>query len=190
MTDCQAAVPFEQRSILPVTDLPKGVTLLETIHGFQLMLSGRSCAAFFLVPFTLVWAGGSLGGIYGMQIKKGEFNLMMSLFGLPFLAGSIFLIGLTAMAVAGRCIVEVVAGQLRIRTGAFGLYRTRTAPWSEITSCRLVESSRRGRNSYATSYQVELAVENGKPLVIGMGAERSTMLWLSRYLAGRIRLGR
>ena len=44
------------------------------MDGFRLTLSTRSCIAFFLVPFTLFWAGGSLGGIYGTQIAKGEFN--------------------------------------------------------------------------------------------------------------------
>ena len=84
---CQAAVPFADRHVVPVMTPPKGVDLVETMDGFRLTLSTRSCIAIFLVPFTLVWAGGSLGGIYGMQIKQGKFDLMMSLFGLPFFGG-------------------------------------------------------------------------------------------------------
>ncbi|WP_322550204.1 hypothetical protein [Flavobacterium psychraquaticum] len=57
----------------------------ETIIG----ASTRSPIAFFLVPFMLVWSGGSLGGIYGSQIKNGEFNLLISLFGIPFILGSL-----------------------------------------------------------------------------------------------------
>jgi hypothetical protein len=188
---CQEAVPYERRNIVPELTVPKGVTLEETMDGFRLTLSMRSCVAFFLVPFTLLWAGGSLGGIYGTQIAKGKFELIQSLFGLPFLAGSVFLIAFTAMAVAGRCVVERAGGRLLIRTGALGVYRTQSAAWDDVLSCRLTEVSRRSRNSYGTTYQVEVAVEGGKPLAFaGTGAERATVLWVSRFLAGRIRTGR
>ena len=41
------------------------------------------------------------------------------------------------------------------------------------------------------AYQVEVAVEGGKSLRFGAtGAERETVLWLSRFLAGRIQRGR
>ena len=188
---CQSALPFERRNLVPEQALPKGVAREETMDGFRLTLSTRSGIAFFLVPFTLFWAGGSLGGIYGTQVAKGKFQLVQSLFGLPFLAGSIFLIAFTAMAVAGRCVVELAGGRLSVRTGAFGVYRTRSVAWDDVLSCRLTEVSRRGRNSYSTVYQVEVAVEGGKPLTLGgMGTERATMLWVSRFLAGRIQRGR
>jgi hypothetical protein len=186
---CQVAVPYEQRNIEPETALPKGVQIVETMDGFRLILSARSCAAFFFVPFTLVWAGGSLGGIYGTQIAKGEFNLWISLFGLPFLAGSIFLIAITVMAVAGRSVVELAGGKFSIRTGALGVYQTKSVAWDDVLSCRLTENAPYGR-SYSTTYEVEVAVERGEPLRFGGGAERKTVLWLSRFLAGRIQRGR
>ena len=188
---CREALPFERRNIAPDLAVPKGVSLAETMDGFRLTLSTRSCLAFFLVPFTLFWAGGSLGGIYGTQIAKGQFNLMMSLFGLPFLVGSFFLVALTAMTVAGRCVVELAGGRLTIRLGALGVYRTQSAAWDDVLSCRLTEVSRRGRNSYTTTDQVEVAVEGGKPLTLsGTNTDRATMLWVSRFLARRIQQGR
>ena len=188
---CQEALPFERRNIVPELAVPKGVVLQETMDGFRLTLPTRSCVAFFLVPFTLFWAGGSLGGIYGTQIAKGKFELVQSLFGLPFLAGSIFLIGLTVMTVAGRCVVELAGGKFSIRTGALGVYRTQSAPWHDVRSCRLTEATRRGRNSYHTSFQVEFKVDGGKDLeVSAAGVERETALWLARFLAGRIQRGR
>jgi hypothetical protein len=48
----------------------------------------RSKAAWFLVPFTAVWSGGSMCGIYGTQIIKGA-RLLQSLFGIPFLIGTV-----------------------------------------------------------------------------------------------------
>ena len=191
MEACQVAVPFADRHIVPVMTPPKGVDLVETMDGFRLTLSTRSCIAIFLVPFTLVWAGGSLGGIYGTQIAKGEFNWMMSLFGLPFLVGSFFLIALTVMSVCGRTVVELAGGKFSIRTGALGIYRTQSAPWHDVRSCRLTEVSRRGRNSYSTSFQVEFKVDGGKDLRLSAaGVERENALWLARFLAGRIQRGR
>ncbi|MFN5056851.1 MAG: hypothetical protein ACK5FI_02565 [Verrucomicrobiota bacterium] len=188
---CQAAVPFADRHIVPVMTPPKGVDLVETMDGFRLTLSTRSCIAIFLVPFTLVWAGGSLGGIYGMQIAKGEFNWMMSLFGLPFLVGSVALIGLTVMSVAGRTIVELAGGKFSIRTGALGVYRTQSAPWLEVRSCSLTEATKRGRSSYSTTYQVEFKVDGAKDLRLSAaGVDRENALWLARFLAGRIQRGR
>ena len=188
---CQAAVPYEQRNILPEQAVPKGVQLEETMDGFRLTLSTRSCIAIFLVPFTLFWAGGSLGGIYGTQIAQGKFNWMMSLFGIPFLIGSVALIGLTIMTVAGRTVVELAGGKFSIRTGALGVYRTKSAAWHDVRSCRLTEATRRGRNSYHTSFQVEFKVDGGEDLKLSVaGVERETALWIARFLAGRIQRGR
>jgi hypothetical protein len=188
---CQAAVPYEQRNILPEQAVPKGVQLEETMDGFRLTLSTRSCIAIFLVPFTLFWAGGSLGGIYGTQIAKGEFNWMMSLFGLPFMVGSFFLIALTVMSVCGRTVVELAGGKFSVRTGALGVYRTRSAAWPDVRSCRLTEATRRGRNSYHTSFQVEFKVDGGEDLKLSVaGVERETALWVARFRAGRIQRGR
>src|SRR5687767_8011351 len=77
-----------QDEAIPEVDLnhpPKGMWFNRTPDGFELGSSTRSGVAFFLVPFMCLWSGGSLGGIYGSQIVKGDFNLAMSLFGLPFL---------------------------------------------------------------------------------------------------------
>ena len=188
---CQAALPFADRNIVPVMTPPKGVDLVETMDGFRLTLSTRSCVAIFLVPFTLVWAGGSLGGIYGTQIAKGEFNWMLSLFGLPFLVGSVFLIGLTVMSVAGRTVVELAGGRFMVRIGALGVYRTQSAPWADVRSCRLTEVSRRGRNRSGTGFQIEFKVDGGKDLEVSTaGVDRETALWLARFLTVRIQRGR
>lgn len=55
---------------------PPGVWFERTPLGFRLGATTRSGLAFFLVPFMLVWSG-------------GQFGLLQSLFGLPFLAGSV-----------------------------------------------------------------------------------------------------
>ena len=187
---CQEALPIEERVDLPLGTPPKGVTLAEGMDGFRLTLTTRSPMALFLVPFTLFWAGGSLGGLYGTQIAKGEFNLMMSLFGIPFLLGSVFLIGFTLMSVAGSQVVELKGGRLRVHAGAFGLRWGRSVDWRDVESARLHERPARGRRRYGSVHEVEVSVRGDKPLSFGSGIDPERLRWAIRFLAARIRLGR
>jgi hypothetical protein len=165
--------------------------LTDNLTGFQVVLSTASWVTLILWPFMLVWAGGSLGGIYGPQIKSGEFSWMMSLFGLPFLAGSVILFGVAFMSTFGRVIVESGQdGLLRIRKGGLGLYWTKSAAWMDVVSAEVVEETRRRKGNYTTSYACVLKLRQGGSLTIGTSTDREQAAWLARYLAGRIYLRR
>ena len=71
---------------------PSGAWYEPTPNGFTAGATTRSWFALFIVPFTCVWAGGSMSGIYGTQIASGHFNLGTSIFGIPFLIGSCVLV--------------------------------------------------------------------------------------------------
>ena len=187
---CRAAKPLAQRPASSETP-PKGLQLTENLTGFQIVLSTASWVALILWPFMLVWAGGSLGGIYGPQIKSGEFSWLMSLFGLPFLAGSVILFGVAFMSTFGRVIVESGQdGLLRIRKGGLGLYWTKSAAWMDVVSAEVVEETRRRKGNYTTSYACVLQQRQGALLKIDTGADQEQAAWLARYLAGRIYLRR
>ena len=115
---------------------PKGAWYTPLADGFTAGASTRSWMALFIVPFTCVWSGGSMAGIYGTQLMKGHFNLPMSLFGLPFLIGSIFLVSWCAMSVAGKVTVSVHGDRLAIFTGVGPFGVTRTASLSDFKSVR------------------------------------------------------
>ena len=70
----------ESKAAPHLKQAPPGAWFTTDVDSWQVGASTRSGAAFFLVPFMLVWSGFSLGGIYGSQIVAGKFNLMMSLF--------------------------------------------------------------------------------------------------------------
>ena len=76
-------------------------------RGYNWAVSGshRSWMALIIVPFTVVWSGVSLSGIYGHQIVEGEFDPVKTLFGLPFLIGSIVLITVSLMSLFSRTIL-------------------------------------------------------------------------------------
>ncbi|HKQ37136.1 MAG TPA: hypothetical protein VJ063_03595 [Verrucomicrobiae bacterium] len=136
---------------------PKGVWYKRFPNGFELGSSTRSAAAFFLVPFMLIWSGGSLGGIYGTQIVKGHFSLGMSLFGLPFLFGSIVLGSMAIMTVCGKFCVRAEGndGEVFVGVGSIG-YRKKF-PWDQVRDIRLETK----RNSDGGAYkQLLIAADN------------------------------
>ncbi len=81
----------QARAFGPVNldDPPRGAWYRREFNGFVVGASMRHPMAFFLVPFMCVWSGFSLGGIYGTQIVQGRLNLFMSLFGIPFILGTL-----------------------------------------------------------------------------------------------------
>ena len=82
-------------------------------------------AVFFLIPFACVWSGFSLGGIYGTQIIKHAFDWKISLFGVPFLIGTVLLVGviLDMLFARRRLILEYRHGSYSSKV--FGIGRTR-----------------------------------------------------------------
>ena len=114
---------------------PKGAWFRKEMDKVVIGASTRSPIAFFLVPFMCVWSGGSLGGIYGSQIAKGEFNLTMSLFGIPFLLGSIIFWTLALMSVCGKVEISIgKTGSVFVGIGAVGW--TRRFDWSSVQTIR------------------------------------------------------
>ena len=116
-----------------INDPPAGAWFHDEIRGWRIGASTRSPMAVFIVPFMCVWSGIALWGVYGTQIAKGEFHLGTSLFGIPFVLGTLFLGGLAAMTVCGRVevIVENTAGRIFAGVGPIGW--TRRFDWSHVT---------------------------------------------------------
>ncbi len=186
---CQTAAPIGSRFHPLPTDPPKGVTVEELMDGFRLTLTTRNGAAFFLIPFMIVWSGFSLGGIYGTQIYKGEFDLGQSLFGIPFVLGTLLFGSIALMSAFGKVVLEVRNGVLLHRVGFLGLYWTRRRDWNAFDRAELEESTRRGKGGYSTSYSISLKGPDGDHEVAS-GVTRERLAWALRYLNAKLALGR
>jgi len=119
-----------------LTAPPSGAWFEPLADGFRTGATTRSWMALYLVPFTCAWSGISLGGIYGKQISSGHFDPASSLFGLPFLIGSVFLIGCCAMTTTGKVELSQRSGSLSVFTGVGRLGWTRYYLWSDFSSAR------------------------------------------------------
>lgn len=137
---------------------PNGAWFENTGDGIRVGATTRSWMALFLIPFTCVWSGMSLSGIYGTQISSGRFDPTSSLFGLPFLLGSVVLIGYCAMTIAGKVEVSQRGESLAVFTGVGWLGWTRRYSCSDFSSAR--EDSR--RNGWNWNHQGVLIVLEGK----------------------------
>jgi hypothetical protein len=126
---------LSQETLGPEVDFtrpPRGVWVRQLGGGFEVGSTTRSAIAFFLVPFTLFWSGGALGGIYGSQIFKGQFDPKLSLFGLPFLIGSLFLVPIALISAFGKLVVRGEGDQGSVFLGVGPVGWTRRFRWSEI----------------------------------------------------------
>lgn len=144
---------------------PAGTWIRQDFDRSVIAASTRSAGAFFLVPFLLAWGGGSLGGIYGTQLLRGEFDLFKSLFGLPFLAGTVFLGILTLMSLFGR--IEIRTGRqaaLFIGVGSIGW--TRPFEWSAVRSIRMLAAN---PNQDGAGSRLAIEFTHGAPLTVGVG---------------------
>lgn len=56
-------------------------------------------------------------GIYGTQFQEGEFDMGISLFGIPFLIGSIVLVGMVLYTLFGKWKINLNSGLLEVGTG-------------------------------------------------------------------------
>ena len=186
---CKTAVPFAQRSQPMPTNPPAGVEVAESMDGFRVSVTTRSAIAWFLVPFMCVWSGGSLGGIYGTQIYKGEFNLFQSLFGIPFLLGTIFFGSFAMMALCGKHVLEVRGDELRHRVGFLGLYWTTRRRWSDYDRAELGESTSRTRGGgYNVQHKILLKGPE-QEYDCCSGAKRERLAWMVKYLNAKIAAG-
>lgn len=157
---------------------PKGVDYVETLDGFYIECFTRSPEAFFLVPFALGWSGFALNGIYGSQIAQGEFNPGLSLFGLPFVFGSIVLIAKAVMSVCGEVTFELKRDMLHCFVGIHPIGRRKAFVWREIASAReeVVSTGRRGNANHA------IFVEGSERHVVGESLSAPQRYFVVRLL--------
>jgi len=121
---------------------PKRVTLHRGFDGELEIVSRFSKGlALFLIPFTAIWSGASMWGIYGTQFMKGEFDLMQSLFGIPFLLGTIVLVSIILLTLYGKIIVTLSRGRVQVFSGVFGIGRTKEIACGKGTQVSLEKSS-------------------------------------------------
>jgi hypothetical protein len=166
-------------------DAPRGAWLRTEFNGFTVGATTRNPIAFFLVPFMCVWSGFSLGGIYGSQFVQGRFNLLSSLFGIPFVLGTIFFGAMALMAVCGKVVVEVsdAGGVVFTGIGLVG-WRKSFNP-TELTAVR-VERYASGRNQQLMT----IVLDGPHKLRFGSGLTEARRDFIANFLRQELTVGK
>jgi hypothetical protein len=151
---------------------PAGARFERSMRGFEVTATTRSIFALFIVPFMCVWSSGALGGIYGRQLREGRFDLGQSLFGLPFLLGTLVFGGVALMTIAGKVQVQVEGDEGSVFTGVGPVGWRRRFDWSEIRAVYLSQKSGRRGSSEQITLEGQTQINFG----IGLSSERRYFL--------------
>ena len=159
---CGTTMPFSDIAPIPgAADLdlslpPKGVRIEDNpIRGRSIIYRKIPLVVLFLIPFTAVWSGASMTGIYGRQISKGEFDPGISLFGLPFLVGTIVLVSMILFMLLGRWRFSYNRGLLEVATEIGPLGWTRRLACDKSARVSIRASAWRKNNAPQNQIHVE-----------------------------------
>ena len=123
---------------------PKGVKVERDMMGYGSIITYRRIPIgllLFVIPFTAGWSGFSMIGIYGSQIAKGEFNLLQSLFGIPFLFGTIALVSIILFGLFGKWTIRLNRGDGTVFVGVGMLGWKRKFTYTTFSTVRLEDSA-------------------------------------------------
>ena len=139
-------------SVAPMTDEemarpPKRVTLRREFgDALAITCRPKRTTLWFLIPFTAFWSGISMTGIYIAPLATGRFDMKLGLFGLPFLIGTLGLLGAILYTLFGATTVTLSKGRVRVFMGVFGLGRTRELECGKGTTVTIEKSGYRVNN--------------------------------------------
>jgi hypothetical protein len=165
-----------------INNPPDGVWYKSDLNKTIIGATTRSPIAFFLVPFMLIWSGGSIGGIYGTQLISGKFDLFQSLFGIPFLIGSIFFWSITLMAIWGKVELTLDSKGGKIFTGVGNIGLVNSFLWSDITKIKEKQANIR----YPGSQGNTIVLEGKKRISFGTGVKEERLYYLLRAIKSQV----
>lgn len=145
----------------------------------------RSNAAYFLIPFMIVWSGFSLGGIYGTQLITKSFNPILAIFGVPFIFGTVILSAFVIMSIAGKVEITYNNEGGKIFTGVGKIGFNKSFLWKDIQTIEEgISTIKRGSKNY---FQINLIGQKRISFGAGLTPERRyyIMSVLRNYLKNR-----
>ncbi len=154
-----------------------GIKIIDQSHNWSIEARNFGPFSLLFVIFTALWSGGSLSGIYGRQIITGVFDLEQSLFGLPFLIGSIFLIPFTLRSVFGRTVISNENGKALIFVGIGKIGRYRRFEWRSIDRISLPSDPK----------QKYISLEGSSSLSFGFFLSHKKLYFIANFLRSKLK---
>lgn len=161
---------------------PNGTWYKKELNDTIIGATTRSPMAFFLVPFMLIWSGGSIGTIYGSQIIKGEFDLSLSLFGIPFLVGSIVFWSFALTSIWGKVELTLNNRGGKIFTGIGNIGLIKRFNWNDVSTLK----EKRANYYFPGGQSGRLVFEGKKRISFGLGVKSDRSYYLYRAIRSLI----
>ena len=179
--------PDDETSGIDLSKPPRGVKVAHSlISGIDITYRRFNPAVLALIPFTAVWSGFSLWGIYGSQIASGKFDAAASLAGLPFVLGTVVLVSVIVHMLFGHWRVHIDRGTVRIFSGVGPFGRRREITLGPGAQVRLGPSRlhRRGRSA-----QDIILEHDGRRVNFGVSLPDDVRLFFAAVLRQAVRTG-
>jgi len=126
---------------IDLTKPPRGVTVSRSlVSGMEIVYRRINPMVWVLVPFTGLWSGLSLWGIYGKQLTEGKFDPVMTLAGLPFVIGTFVLVGAVIFMLFGSWRVHLDRGIARFFVGVLPFGRRNDIAFDAGTRVELLDA--------------------------------------------------
>lgn len=161
---------------------PPHVQLLD--DGFQqtLVYHRISRMLFFFIPFTILWGGGSVGGLYLFPLLTGKpIDREQALFGIPFLIGTVGLLAAIVYMLFGKTVIRLQGPDSSVFTGVGPIGRRQPFDAGQIESVRLVDNGTRVNNQPIPC--IELQFRERGALRFGTFMTDEAKQYVARYLA-------
>lgn len=172
-------------SLDALEERPKHVRIERGMRGGKGVIYRRlSPIVLFFIPFTAIWAGGSMWGIYGTQLVEGKLDLGQSLFGLPFLFGSLVLISLTLFFLLGQWKVTMSEGEGNVFVGVGAIGWNRYFYYNHTTRVSIVKTNIRVNNVPQDGIKVQT---DDKELVFGTGIKKDSQKYIAAMIAQTVK---
>lgn len=141
-------------------------------------------AVWFLIPFTCLWSGISVGLGLIMPLMKNEFDPTRSLFMIPFLIGTVILIGVILFLLLSKLRIILDGDQSEV-TLEFGPFTWRRRfDFSNVKSVTIRASSLK-INDVAQS-EVCLIRNDGDPIAFGCLMKEESRQYVAKVIASRL----
>jgi hypothetical protein len=127
----------------------------------------------------MLWSGFSLGGSYGRQLWKGQLEMGPSLFGLPFLVGTVLLLLAIGWMLFGKVRVGFPAGEVTVTLELGPFAWTRRLAVDRGARVCLATSEVRHNGQQQQAIQIDC---QGKTLKFGTMMELEAKIFMAEAL--------
>ncbi len=133
----------------------------------------------FLIPFTAVWSGFSMWGLYIQPLMQDPIDWSRMLFGIPFLLGTIVLVSVILFCLFGKWVITLDNGNGMVFVGLGPIGRTRTFRYGRDTLVSLKNSGISQNNVPLKGICIRNEQEE---LIFGSSIEEKSKLYIAALI--------